>query len=239
MPAGEESEIPLEEVSAPATIAARQPSAIVADVRLREGWLATITNKPVLARREFHRARSIGYSDTTAPALLANRVLTNQPLPDLPESLAVSSTPLNGRAGLNAALQPRPPKGTGANEPTLLGVNIRAAPIAFFFALDFFGSPARVVFDLAQLGGLKRLHPAFHFRIGNTGGPFGRVAIGGRAATGRGGGRTRLRHDNALALRLNDDRLRAPVAEALLHLPGTSGAKAEWFFAVSIAHASL
>ena len=126
MPAGEESEIPLEEVSAPATIAARQPSAIVADVRLREGWLATITNKPVLARREFHRARSIGYSDTTAPALLANRVLTNQPLPDLPESLAVSSTPLNGRAGLNAALQPRPPKGTGANEPTLelAGVNV-------------------------------------------------------------------------------------------------------------------
>ncbi len=100
----------------------------------------------------------------------------------------------------------------------------------------FFGRTFCSVFSLTGLGRLQCFHAAFKFGVRNTGGPLGRITPHLRLRTRSSTRlcRTRLGHDNALALRFNDDTLGAAMAEALLHLSGPCNPK--WFLTVLIAH---
>src|SRR5690606_20075841 len=118
----------------------------------------------------------------------------------------------------------------------LLGFDFGPAALALFLALAFVLGAAHGLLGLAGRGGLRRLQPAFHLGIGEAGRPARGIPERRRRARSR-RRPARLRHNDPLALRRDDDILRPAVAEALLHLTGTPAAEAKGFLAVCIAHA--
>ena len=123
-----------------------------------------------------------------------------------------------------------------------LCLDFGAATLALFLAGLFLGGAARVVLGLARLGGGKGLEAAFHFRFGDPGRALGRIRGHGRRRI-RPQRRVRARHrlgrHDALALGLDHHVMRAPVAEALLHLagpPARAAAQTQGLLSVSIVH---
>jgi hypothetical protein len=113
----------------------------------------------------------------------------------------------------------------------LFGVNLCTTKFTLFSAFFVIRITLCGVFDFAGLSKLQRLHPACHLDVRNTCGPLGRITAQRCRTAASWLWRTRLGHDNALALRFNYNVLGTPVAEALLHASGT-GSNTKWLFAV-------
>ena len=116
-------------------------------------------------------------------------------------------------------------------------LDLGTTTLAVFRAGLFLGCACFGFFRLAGAGSLNRLQPAFHFGIGDPCRTLGGIPERW-IATAAGFCASRFGHHNALALGLDHDVFRPPVAKALLYVAGTRrrSPQAQCLFAVTIAH---
>jgi MFS family permease len=121
-----------------------------------------------------------------------------------------------------------------------LGLGLGTATLPLFGARFLVSLALSGLIGLAGFRGGERLHPAFKLCLRDPARPLRRITARDSATATRSLSSVGFRYNDTLALGLDHDILRAPVAEALLHLARTGAAtKAEGLFAVSIAHQVL